>query len=162
MYPCKVILSTLYRATMNTIGYPAGYTASERPVIATSPIALIAPIAPTSILPPCAIARGGARAAGGGVMSSSADSHDPSGPSGHLPNCVGEEREVASANCGNAPIAKPVENTASESTVIATSPIALIAPMPGARLPARHEVTPPAHIAQIAQIPQRIENTSSE
>ena len=41
------------------------------------------------------VARGGARAAGGGVMSLSADAHDPSGPSGHLPNKAGEERVTA-------------------------------------------------------------------
>jgi hypothetical protein len=34
---------------------------------------------------------GGARAAGGGVIGIGTVAHDPSGPSGHLPNAVGEE-----------------------------------------------------------------------
>src|SRR5580692_211951 len=34
---------------------------------------------------------GGARAAGGGVMSSRTVAHDPSGPAGHLPSFAGED-----------------------------------------------------------------------
>jgi hypothetical protein len=37
------------------------------------------------------VARGVARAAGGGVVSLSADAYDPSGPPGHLPSEAGEE-----------------------------------------------------------------------
>src|SRR5215203_3173540 len=38
------------------------------------------------------LAWGGARAAGGGVMSTSGVAHDPSGPAGHLPSFAGEEK----------------------------------------------------------------------
>ena len=50
---------------------------------------------PSALLPFAESAKGRCRAAGGGVMSSSTDAHDPSGPAGHLPSFAGEENYAA-------------------------------------------------------------------